>query len=76
MCEARRPWPTALAIVDGPVTASPAANTQGSDVCMVTESACRALPPAARSGNVATSTLMPIATTAMSQASSERSDSS
>ena len=71
MRAARRPWPTASAMVVGPVTASPAAKTPGSAVVQRGRVRLERPRPGGgqRTGKAAVSAPIPTATMAMSQPS-------
>ena len=67
MKAARRPWPAAEVIIEGPSTTSPAANTWGMLVCSVSVSAWMVPLALMGSPNSPESGLMPAATITMSQ---------
>ena len=62
MKAARRPWPTAVVIIVGPVTTSPAAKTCGTAVCSVPGSALSVRLPLVSRPNASVSAPMPAAT--------------
>jgi len=68
MKAARRPWPTAVVIIVGPVTTSPAAKTYGIGVCSVAASAFSVRFGFVSRPKASVSALMPAATITASQA--------